>query len=266
MRGSFRTVATVDRLQPDIRPYRSPDDAAATFCLFQAAIRLTAAVVYRPDQIEAWARPVPMRDPPPPDLRRFLAPQLSVSDYARFWVQRYRGRHRRAVGALGRPKPSVGTGATSSQHSRDSPPHDVLRAWPRAPGGLGGRRATSPERPVSPGYVRNSTLCAQQQTLDNHGCTQNTPLRTRHSRPPWSRPPTVSEAVARQHRTTPAPNDPSTERPQHRTTPPPNNRTCFRQRHQPPGIARPGRPPPVASRAGGTVTAVRDADAPSDRV
>jgi putative acetyltransferase len=50
-------VADVDRLQPKIRPYRSPDDAAATFVLFQAAIRQTAAAVYEPDQIDAWAGP-----------------------------------------------------------------------------------------------------------------------------------------------------------------------------------------------------------------
>ena len=50
-------MATVGRLQPEIRPYRSPDDAAATFDLFQAAIRQTAALVYGPDQIDAWAGP-----------------------------------------------------------------------------------------------------------------------------------------------------------------------------------------------------------------
>jgi putative acetyltransferase len=50
-------VATIDRLQPKIRPYRSPEDAAATFVLFQAAIRETAAAVYEPDQIDAWAGP-----------------------------------------------------------------------------------------------------------------------------------------------------------------------------------------------------------------
>jgi putative acetyltransferase len=50
-------VVTFDRLQPEIRPYRSPDDAIATFDLFQAAIRQTAAAVYGPDQIDAWAGP-----------------------------------------------------------------------------------------------------------------------------------------------------------------------------------------------------------------
>ena len=32
-----------------IRAYRSPDDAEATFAVFQAAVRETAAAVYRPD-------------------------------------------------------------------------------------------------------------------------------------------------------------------------------------------------------------------------
>jgi putative acetyltransferase len=41
----------------ELRAYRSPDDAAATFGVFQAAIRQTASAVYRPDQIEAWAGP-----------------------------------------------------------------------------------------------------------------------------------------------------------------------------------------------------------------
>ena len=48
---------TAERLQPEIRPYRSPEDAAATFAVFQAAIRQTAAAVYEPDQIDAWAGP-----------------------------------------------------------------------------------------------------------------------------------------------------------------------------------------------------------------
>lgn len=41
----------------DIRAYRGPDDAAATFDVFQAAIRQTASSVYGPDQVEAWAGP-----------------------------------------------------------------------------------------------------------------------------------------------------------------------------------------------------------------
>ncbi|UFU06918.1 GNAT family N-acetyltransferase [Ruania halotolerans] len=41
----------------DIRTYRSPDDATATFDVFQTAIRQTAASVYEPDQVEAWAGP-----------------------------------------------------------------------------------------------------------------------------------------------------------------------------------------------------------------
>ncbi|WP_159621072.1 GNAT family N-acetyltransferase [Ruania rhizosphaerae] len=41
----------------DIRAYRGPDDATATFDVFQAAIRQTAASVYAPDQVEAWAGP-----------------------------------------------------------------------------------------------------------------------------------------------------------------------------------------------------------------
>ncbi|WP_197021586.1 GNAT family N-acetyltransferase [Cellulomonas sp. HZM] len=40
---------------PALRPYRSPTDAAATFEVFQAAIRRTAATVYDADQVEAWA-------------------------------------------------------------------------------------------------------------------------------------------------------------------------------------------------------------------
>ncbi|MGN8244399.1 GNAT family N-acetyltransferase [Cellulomonas soli] len=39
------------------RRYRSPGDAAATFEVFQSAIRQTAATVYAPEQIEAWAGP-----------------------------------------------------------------------------------------------------------------------------------------------------------------------------------------------------------------
>jgi hypothetical protein len=41
----------------EIRRYRSPQDAAATFALFQAAIRETASAVYEPGQVDAWAGP-----------------------------------------------------------------------------------------------------------------------------------------------------------------------------------------------------------------
>jgi putative acetyltransferase len=40
-----------------LRPYRSPDDAPATFAVFQAAVRQTAAALYDQEQIEAWAGP-----------------------------------------------------------------------------------------------------------------------------------------------------------------------------------------------------------------
>jgi len=42
---------------PELRAYRSPDDVEATFGVFQAAVRQTAAAVYGPDQVEAWAGP-----------------------------------------------------------------------------------------------------------------------------------------------------------------------------------------------------------------
>jgi len=45
-----------------LRQYRSPDDSTATFAVFQAAIRQTAAEHYDREQIEAWA------GPPHPDL------------------------------------------------------------------------------------------------------------------------------------------------------------------------------------------------------
>jgi len=45
------------RLRPELRGYRSPDDVEATSGTFQSAIRQTAAAVYRPDQVEAWAGP-----------------------------------------------------------------------------------------------------------------------------------------------------------------------------------------------------------------
>jgi putative acetyltransferase len=41
----------------DIRAYRGPDDATATFDVFQAAICQTASSVYGPGQVEAWAGP-----------------------------------------------------------------------------------------------------------------------------------------------------------------------------------------------------------------
>lgn len=40
-----------------LRRYGSPGDAAATFAVFQAAVRQTAATVYAPEQVEAWAGP-----------------------------------------------------------------------------------------------------------------------------------------------------------------------------------------------------------------
>lgn len=45
------------RLGPELRAYRSPDDSEATFGVFQAAIRQTAAESYGPDRMEAWAGP-----------------------------------------------------------------------------------------------------------------------------------------------------------------------------------------------------------------
>src|SRR3954452_24801180 len=50
-------VMTTARVPPELRAYRSPEDVETTFGVFQAAIRQTAAAVYRPDQVEAWAGP-----------------------------------------------------------------------------------------------------------------------------------------------------------------------------------------------------------------
>ena len=50
-------MVTTARAPPELRAYRSPDDIEATFGVFQAAIRQTAAAVYGPDQVEAWAGP-----------------------------------------------------------------------------------------------------------------------------------------------------------------------------------------------------------------
>ena len=63
----------------EIRPYVAPDDAAATFDVFQAAIRQTAAKFYDPQQIEAWAGP---RDPDRAgwDARRRQAATLVAED------------------------------------------------------------------------------------------------------------------------------------------------------------------------------------------
>lgn len=59
-------MVTTDRLHPDIRVYKSPDDHDKTFEIFQAAIRRTASQVYTPDQVDAWAgigpRPADMSD------------------------------------------------------------------------------------------------------------------------------------------------------------------------------------------------------------
>ncbi|SEE87163.1 GNAT family N-acetyltransferase [Ruania alba] len=52
-------MSTAPPLPCDIRAYRSPDDAAATYAVFQAAIRQTASSVYGPGQVEAWAGPAP---------------------------------------------------------------------------------------------------------------------------------------------------------------------------------------------------------------
>ncbi|OLT54638.1 hypothetical protein BJF88_07965 [Cellulosimicrobium sp. CUA-896] len=40
-----------------MRPYRSPDDAAATYVVARTAIARTAATAYDPDQIAAWLGP-----------------------------------------------------------------------------------------------------------------------------------------------------------------------------------------------------------------
>jgi putative acetyltransferase len=48
-------VASGARREPEIRSYRSPDDAAATFRIFRSAVLQTAAAVYTPEQIAAWA-------------------------------------------------------------------------------------------------------------------------------------------------------------------------------------------------------------------
>lgn len=40
-----------------VRRYRSPEDAPATYAVFQSAVRTSAAAFYDPEQIEAWAGP-----------------------------------------------------------------------------------------------------------------------------------------------------------------------------------------------------------------
>lgn len=40
-----------------VRPYREPEDAAATYAAFRAAIRETASRFYEPEQIAAWLGP-----------------------------------------------------------------------------------------------------------------------------------------------------------------------------------------------------------------
>ena len=57
MTGGYLAQVNTARLRPELRGYRSPDDVEATFGIFQAAVRQTAAAVYRPDQVEAWAGP-----------------------------------------------------------------------------------------------------------------------------------------------------------------------------------------------------------------
>jgi putative acetyltransferase len=63
------------RLHPELRAYRSPQDADATFDVFQAAIRQTAAAHYRPDQVDAWVGP-PRADLSDWDARRRQASTL----------------------------------------------------------------------------------------------------------------------------------------------------------------------------------------------
>lgn len=46
-----------DALGAVVRPYRSPDDAAATSAAFRSAILVSAATVYTPAQIAAWLGP-----------------------------------------------------------------------------------------------------------------------------------------------------------------------------------------------------------------
>ena len=41
----------------EVRGYRSPDDASATFQTFRAAVTRTASADYAPEQIAAWAGP-----------------------------------------------------------------------------------------------------------------------------------------------------------------------------------------------------------------
>jgi putative acetyltransferase len=53
----------------EIRRYGAPDDAEATFGVFQAAVRQTAAQVYDARQVDAWAGP-PDRDLTGWDARR----------------------------------------------------------------------------------------------------------------------------------------------------------------------------------------------------
>ena len=62
-------MVTTARLRPEIRAYRSPNDIDVSFGVFQAAIRQTAAAVYEPDQVEAWAGP-PRTDLSSWDARR----------------------------------------------------------------------------------------------------------------------------------------------------------------------------------------------------
>jgi putative acetyltransferase len=50
-------MVTIARPRPEVRAYRSPDDVEVTFGVFQAAIRQTAAAVYGPNEVEAWAGP-----------------------------------------------------------------------------------------------------------------------------------------------------------------------------------------------------------------
>lgn len=57
---------------PILRPYRGPDDAAATLAAFRTAVRVTAAEVYTPEQVAAWLGPDDA-DPAAWDARRRAA-------------------------------------------------------------------------------------------------------------------------------------------------------------------------------------------------
>jgi putative acetyltransferase len=74
------TVAPVDRLHPEIRPYRSPDDAAATYVVARTAIRRTAGAFYEPDQIAAWLGPARLDLTEWDDRRRAASTRVAEVD------------------------------------------------------------------------------------------------------------------------------------------------------------------------------------------